>query len=313
MIKDFFKKLKGNNLFPFLFFLLVSCCLWLLQVLNEDYETDIPFSVSILNVPEGIELVDGNEAEVLVRLSDRGSVLLRYKLGKSHSLAVDFSDFKHRGGTLSLPVSLLKKQIATVVEGTTSIVQYHDDTLYVEVLQNRKLLPVKFNGKIDAAEHFEITNVVIDPIEVMVSAMPDKLEKMEFVETGYIVKKYLKNDRTFQVNIATDDFMSVEPSMVNVNVSVSPLKIKKVRVPVTQVNFPGPLFAMWLPNEVELSFEVSEANYELIGPSDFAVHLDYKDIISNVGGYAPLKLVSKSPLVKNVAVKPSKIVVGTLL
>lgn len=313
MIKDFFKKLKGNNLFPFLFFLLVSCCLWLLQVLNEDYETDIPFSVSILNVPEGIELVDGDEAEVLVRLSDRGTVLSRYKLGKSHSLVVDFSDFKHRGGTLSLPVSLLKKQIAAAIEGTTSVVQYHDDTLFVEVLQNRKLLPVKLNGKIDAAEHFEIINVAIDPVEVMVSAMPDKLEKMEFVETDYIVKKYLKNDRTFQVNIVTDDFMSVEPSVVNVNVSVSPLKVKKVRVPVTQVNFPGPLFAMWLPNEVELSFEVSEVNYELIGPSDFTVHLDYKDIISNVGGYAPLKLVSKSPFVKNVAVKPSKIVVGTFL
>ena len=53
MIKDFFKKLKGSSLLPFLFFLLVSCCLWLSLVLNEDYETDIPFSVSILNVPEG--------------------------------------------------------------------------------------------------------------------------------------------------------------------------------------------------------------------------------------------------------------------
>lgn len=313
MIKDFFKKLKGNNLFPFLFFLLVSCCLWLLQVLNEDYETDIPFSVSILNVPEGIELVDGDEAEVLVRLSDRGTVLSRYELGKSRSLTVDFSDFKHRGGTLSLPVSLLKKQVAAVIEGTTSVVHYHDDTLYVKVLQNRKLLPVKLNGKIDAAEHFEITDVVIDPVEVMVSAMPDKLDKMEFVETDYVVKKYLKNDRTFQVNIATSDFMSVEPSAVNVNVSVSPMKVKKVRVPVKQVNFPGPLFAMWLPNEVELSFEVSEANYELIGPGDFTVHLDYKDIISNVGGYAPLKLVAKSPLVKNVVVKPAKIIVGTFL
>ena len=313
MIKDFLKKLKGNNLLPFLFFLLVSCCLWLLQVLNEDYETDIPFSVSILNVPEGIELVDGDETEVLVRLSDRGTVLSKYKLGKSHSLTVDFSDFKHRGGTLTLPISLLKKQIAGVVEGTTSVVQYHDDTLYVKVLQNRKLLPVKLNGKIDAAEHFEITNVTIDPVEVMVSAMPDKLESMEFVETDYIVKKYLKNDRTFQVNIATCDFMSVEPSVVNVNVTVSPMKVKKVRVPVTQVNFPGPLFALWLPNEVELSFEVSEVNYELIGPGDFTVHLDYKDIISNVGEYAPLKLVSKSPLVKNVVLKPSKIIVGTLL
>ncbi len=313
MTKDFFKKLKGNNLLPFLFFLLVSCCLWLLQVLNEDYETDIPFSVSILNVPEGIELIDGNETEVLVRLSDRGTVLARYKLGKSHSLTVNFSDFKHHGGTLSLPVSLLKKQIAEVVEGTTSIVQYHDDTLYVQVMQSRKLLPVKLNGKIDAAEHYEIANIAIDPVEVMVSAMPDELEKMEYVETDYIVKKYLKSDRTFQVNIATADFMSVEPSMVNVNISVSPLKIKKVQVPVTQVNFPGPLYALWLPNEVELSFEVSEANYELIGPSDFTVQLDYKDVVSNVGGYAPLKLVSKSSLVKEVKLKPSKIIVGALL
>ena len=313
MTKDFFKKLKGNNLLPFLFFLLVSCCLWLLQVLNEDYETDIPFSVSILNVPEGIELIDGNETEVLVRLSDRGTVLAKYKLGKSHSLTVDFSDFKHHGGTLSLPVSLLKKQIAEVVEGTTSIVQYHDDTLYVQVMQSRKLLPVKLNGKIDAAEHYEIANIAIDPVEVMVSAMPDELEKMEYVETDYIVKKYLKSDRTFQVNIATADFMSVEPSMVNVNISVSPLKIKKVQVPVTQVNFPAPLYALWLPNEVELSFEVSEANYELIGPSDFTVQLDYKDVVSNVGGYAPLKLVSKSSLVKEVKLKPSKIIVGALL
>ena len=80
-------------------------------MLNEDYETDIPFSVSILNVPEGLELVDGNEAEIIVRLADRGTVLTKYKLGRSRSLTVDFSEFKHRGGTLSIPVSLLKKQI----------------------------------------------------------------------------------------------------------------------------------------------------------------------------------------------------------
>lgn len=313
MAKDFYKKLKGNNLLPFLFFLLVSCCLWLLQVLNEDYETDIPFSVSIHNVPEGIELVDGDETEVLVRLGDRGTVLAKYKLRKSHSLSVDFSDFKHRGGVLSLPMSQLKKQIAGVVEGTTSVVQYHDDTLYVKVVQSRKLLPVRLNGKIDAAEHYEITSVVIEPVDVMVSAMPDKLEKMEFVETDYTVKKYLKNDRTFQVNIATGDFMTAEPATVNIHVSVSPLKIKKVRVPVTMVNFPKSLFAMWLPNEVELVFEVSEANYEMIGPSDFAVQLDYNDVVANKGGYAPLKLVSTSPLVKNVVLKPSKILVGNIL
>ena len=313
MAKDFFKKLRGNNLFTFLFFLLVSCCLWLLQVLNEDYETDIPFSVSILNVPEGIELVNADKAEVLVRLNDRGSVLVKYKLGKSQSLTVDFSEFRHRGGTLSLPVAQLKKQIASVVEPTTSVVQYHDDTLYVDVLQNRKLLPVKLNGKIDAAEHYEITDIVIDPLDVMVSAMPDKLEKMEFVETDYTVKKYLKGDRTFQVNIAAGDFMTVEPSVVNVRVAVSPLKIKKVSVPVVKVNFPEPMYAAWMPAEVELSFEVSEVDYDIIGPSDFVVQLDYNDIVSAQGGYVPLKLVYSSPLARNVVQKPSQIKVESHL
>ena len=281
--------------------------------MNEDYETDIPFYVSIYNVPDNLELVDGDNAEVVVRLGDRGSVLSRYKLGKRLSLSVDLADFKHNGGMLSMPISMLKKQIAGVVEGTTSIIQYHDDSLFVKVKQNRKLLPVMFNGKIDAAEHYEVTSVNISPYDVMVSAMPDKLEKMEFVETEYVVKKYLKNDKTFTVKIATDDYMNVEPSVVDVHVTVSPLKVKKVRVPVTQTNFPKPFFAMWLPNEVELSFEVSEANYELIGPGDFVVNIDYNDILSANGGYVTLKLVKASSLVKNVVVTPSKVIVGKIL
>ena len=312
MNKDFFTKFKENNLFNFLFFLLVSCCLWLLQVLNEDYETDIPFSVSILNVPEGLELVDGNEAEIIVRLADRGTVLTKYKLGRSRSLTVDFSEFKHRGGTLSIPVSLLKKQIADVVEATTTIVQYHDDTLNVNVIQNRKLLPVKLNGKIDAAEHYEITSITIEPVDVMVSAMPDILENMEAVETEYVAKRYLKGNKTFKVNIASGDYMTTEPSVVDVNVSVSPLKTKKVLVPLSRVNFPKPFFAMWIPNEVEISFEISEANYELVGPGDFTVMLDYNDLVSNVGGKAPLKLFKKSPFVKNVVLSPSVVSVAYL-
>lgn len=295
---------------PFLFFLLVSCCLWLLQVLNEDYETDVPFAVSIQHLPDGIELLNEDDAKVLVRLSDRGTVLSKYNVGGMRTVAVNFSDIKHQGGTLSIPVSLLKKQISEIVEPTTSVVHYHDDTVYVKVVQSRKLLNVKLHGKIDAAEHYEITDVVIEPVDVMVSATPDRLENMEFVETEYVVKKYLKSDRTFQVNVAADEYMTVEPSVVNVKVSVSPLKVKKVRVPVVQVNFPMPLYAEWLPEEAEISFEVSEDNYELVSPGDFVVYLDYNDMLSAKGGYVELKLVSESPFVKNVELKPSKIIIG---
>ena len=44
---------------PFLFFLLVSCCLWLLQALNEKYETDIAFKLNVKGLPSDVEL-DGD-------------------------------------------------------------------------------------------------------------------------------------------------------------------------------------------------------------------------------------------------------------
>ena len=121
MNKDFFTKFKENSLFTFLFFLLVSCCLWLLQVLNEDYETDIPFNVTVQNIPDNVELVDKDDIEFGVRLHDRGTALLRYKFGHSRSVAVDYSEFRKQNGVLSLPVSVLKRQVANATIGISKL------------------------------------------------------------------------------------------------------------------------------------------------------------------------------------------------
>ena len=312
MNKDFFSKFKENNLFTFLFFLLVSCCLWLLQVLNEEYETDIPFNVIVNNVPDNIELVDG-DVEFGIRLHDRGTTLLKYKLRPERDVFVDFSELKKQKGVLSLPVSMLKKQVAGTIESTSSIVQYNEDTVYINIKQNRKLLPVRLNGKFDTAEHFEVSNIKITPADVMVSATPERLELMSFVNTEYIVKKYLKGDKEFTVRVVSDELMNVEPSVVKVQVSVSPLKVKKVRVPIKRENFPLHFYALWLPTEVELSFEVSESNYEMLGPGDFLVKLDYNDLLKADNGKVELSLVKASPLAKNIVIKPAVITIGNML
>ena len=312
MNKDFFTKFKENNLFNFLFFLLVSCCLWLLQVLNEEYETDIPFYVTVLNVPDNVELVDDDEIKFGVRLHDRGTTLLRYKIRHMEPLAVDFADLKKLDGVLSLPVSVLKKQVANSLESSSSVVQYNEDTVYINVKHNRKLLPVRLNGKIDAADHFEISDIKILPSDVMVSAAPERLEEMSFVNTEYVVKKYLKNDKEFIVRIVTDELMKVEPAEVRVQVEVSPMKVKKVRVPIKRINFPVHFYALWLPTEIELSFEVSESYYDVLGPGDFVVQLDYNEMLKVGSGKVELKLVKSHSLAKNVVLKPSTITVGIL-
>lgn len=290
-----------------MFFLLVSCCLWLLQTLNDDYETDIAFGISVQGLPKSIELVDPDGIDVEVRLHDRGTVLAGYKMQSEEPIPVDFSNFKYSNGVLALPVSVLKNQVQTRLQSTTSIVRFVYDTLYLNVRQNQKLVPVHVNGRIDAADHYEIQGIEVVPSSVMVSATPDALEKMEFLNTEFIVKRFMKADKVLTAKVVSEGTMGVEPSEVKVHIRVAPLKVKKAYVPVTKVNFPAYYHALWLPTEVEVAFEVPEAYYELLGPSDFAVQIDYNDIVNAHGKPVELKLVTSPSQAKNIVLTPNEI------
>ena len=310
--KKIFKKLEENNLFPFLFFLLVSCCLWLLQTLNVSYETGVSFDISIQHVPDNVELDRSGTIETDVVLRDKGTVIAKYKMMSKEPLQVDYSDFVYKNGVLSLPLSVLKSQVQDNLEATTSFVRFAEDTLHIAVKQNRKLLPVRVNGRIDAAEHYEVSGIEIVPSNVMVHATPDVLEKMEFVNTEFVVKRYLKGDKVIPVKVSLGGALDIEPVEVKLHVNISPLKVKKVRVHVENVNFPRSYHAMWLPTEVELTFEVSPLHYELLGSGDFSVQIDYNDIVNAHGRPVEIKLVKTPSQAKNVEYVPSSINVSIL-
>ena len=83
-------------------------------------------------------------------------------------------------------------------------------------------------------------------------------------------------------------------------------------VPIKRINFPVHFYALWLPTEIELSFEVSESSYDVLGPGDFVVQLDYNEMLKVGSGKVELKLVKSHSLAKNVVLKPSTITVGIL-
>ena len=53
-IRNFMLSDKSREFLIFLFFAFVSFCFWLLQVLNDDYETELSIPVKMKNVPESV-------------------------------------------------------------------------------------------------------------------------------------------------------------------------------------------------------------------------------------------------------------------
>ena len=279
--------------------------MWLLQTLNNKYETDITFRVNVSGLPGDVEL-DNDDTYFMARLRDDGTKLLGYELRGALPLEVEYNELDYSNGSLVLPLSVAKQKIEAVIGSSSSLVRLLQDTLLIDIKREMAVMPVKIDGVIDVADHFVVTDVEVVPSEVNVYATEAGLEGVNEVRTEYVVKKYLKNSVGFKAKLMAGELMTVEPSEVDVYVTVQPLVNRSVSVPVNYIGFPANYNAA-KPDEVELSYEVPETDAESIGAGDFVVSLDYKDIVLG-NGRAEFTVQPASHKVSNIKVKPSYII-----
>ena len=92
-MKDFLLSEKSREFFIFLFFFFVAGGFWLLQTLNNDYETEFSVPVRLRNVPENVVVTSEPVSKLRVRVKDKGTALLNYMLGKSfYPINIDFKE-----------------------------------------------------------------------------------------------------------------------------------------------------------------------------------------------------------------------------
>ena len=113
-IRSFLLSKKSREFLIFLFFVFVSFCFWLLQVLNDDYETEISISLKMKDVPENVVLTSELPEELKIGVKDRGTVLVNYKLGqKLYPLTLDFDEYADKGNQVRIPSMALSKRIGS--------------------------------------------------------------------------------------------------------------------------------------------------------------------------------------------------------
>lgn len=98
-IRKFLLSDKCKESLVFLFFVLVSFAFWMLQTLDDVYQTEFKVPLRLKNVPKEAVLTSELPGDVRVRVEDRGTVLLNYMLGRTFfPISFDFNDYKDRGG-----------------------------------------------------------------------------------------------------------------------------------------------------------------------------------------------------------------------
>lgn len=280
-VKDFLESTKSREFLIFLFFFVVAGSFWLLQTLNDDYETEFSIPVRLRNVPNNVVITSETTSEVRVRVKDRGTVLLNYLVSKNFfPVNLDFNDYPATNNQIRILASEYERRISSQLSASTRLLSVTPDTLeYIYSTGESKSIPIKFQGKAVAGREYYITDTIFTPDSVLVYA-PSAI--LDTITSAYIDRVNLENisdTLNYQASLVNIRGAKFVPNTTLLTLPVDIYTEKTVEVPVYGINFPSSRILRTFPSKVQVTFQVGLSRYKEITGDFFAVNIPYQDLV----------------------------------
>lgn len=308
-IKDFLLSDKSREFFVFLFFFFIASGFWLLQTLNNDYETEFTVPVRLKGIPNDVVLISEPPSEVTIRVKDKGTVLLNYMLGKSfYPLVLDFQDYKGVNNHVRVVAAEFQKKLQTQLNASTQFLEAKPDTLdYFYSTGEAKRVPVRLKGNISAARQYYLADTFFQPDSVLVYASKEVLPSIQEVFTEPVSVSGLSDTLRKQVPLAFTKGVKTVPSSVQMVLPVDIFTEKTVEVPVEGVHFPPGKVLRTFPSKVQVTFRVGMSRFRQITADHFHLMVSYEELMESESEKYRLRLNHLPEGVSQVRIQPEQV------
>lgn len=281
MMKDFLFSDRSREFFLFLFFFFVAGGFWLLQTLNGEFEDDLQVPLRLKGVPNDVVITSELPQSLQLRIKDRGTVLLNYKVGKDFlPLSIDFDKVKGSDHHVRLPFSQLEKQLLSQLNASTRLLSVKPDTLdFYYTRAKSKRVPVRMKGKITPAQTYFLADTLFRPDSVEVFAPAAMLDTIDAAYTAYTEWSNVADTvkRTFDLH--TQQGVKFIPQQVEVQLFTDVYTEAAIEVPLEGVDFPRDKALRAFPSKVKVHFQVGKNRYKSLRASEFQLKVSYDELM----------------------------------
>ena len=310
VVRNFLFSSVNKEFLIFLFFLVLSSIFWLMMTLNETYEQEICVPVRLVNVPKNAVMTTEIDDTVRVTVRDKGYALATYMYGdRIAPISVNFAAYANRqAGYGAVPAQELLKMINQRFTGSSKVVQLKPDRLdfYFNYGYSRRL-PVRMSGYVVPGRSYYLARTRFWPDVVTVYASKRTLDSLRFVKTVPI--NIVNFGDTVIQTVALEKIKGVKivPGTVRIGLYPDILTEESIDVPVTAVNMPEGKVLRTFPSKVKVSFTVGASMFRNVGPEQFAVVVDYNELMEHPSDKCNIYLKSSPHSVRNARLHISQV------
>ena len=283
VVRNFLFSSVNKEFLIFLFFLVLSSIFWLIMSLNETYEKEICVPVRLVGVPKNTVLTSDMEDTVRVTVRDKGFALLAYMYGdKMQPIYVNFANYANRQtGCGVVPAQDLLRFVNQRFT-QSKVTQVKPDKLdFFFNFGVSKRLPVRMAGYVVPGKSFYLARTVFWPDMVTVYASKKVLDSLRYVKTVPI--NIVNFSDTVIRNVALEKIKGVKvvPDVVRIGLYPDIMTEESIDVPVKAENMPEGKVLRTFPPKVRVNFIVGASMFRSISEEQFAVVVDYNELVGN--------------------------------
>lgn len=308
-IRKFLLSNKCKECLVFLFFVLVSFAFWMLQTLDDVYQTEFKVPLRLKNVPKEAVLTSELPNEVRVRVEDRGTVLLNYMLGRTFfPVSFDFNDYRDKGTHVHISSAELLKKVAAQLNVSTHLISVRPDTLdFIYTMGKAKKVPVRLNGEVRAGLQYYVSHIGFVPDSVIAYAPQEVLDTLTAAYTEQVDLENVADTLHKRVSLQKLKGVKFVPAYNDLSVYVDMYSEKTVEVPIVGINFPANKVLRTFPSKVQVTFQVGLMHFKEISSEDFFIGVTYEDILKTNGDKLLLTLKSVPDYVSHARIIPASV------
>lgn len=308
-IRKFLLSNKCKECLVFLFFVLVSFAFWMLQTLDDVYQTEFKVPLRLKNVPKEAVLTSELPNEVRVRVEDRGTVLLNYMLGRTFfPVSFDFNDYRDKGTHVHISSAELLKKVAAQLNVSTHLISVRPDTLdFIYTMGKAKKVPVRLSGEVRAGLQYYVSHIGFVPDSVIAYAPQEVLDTLTAAYTERVDLENVADTLHKRVSLQKLKGVKFVPAYNDLSVYVDMYSEKTVEVPIVGINFPANKVLRTFPSKVQVTFQVGLMHFKEISSEDFFIGVTYEDILKTNGDKLLLTLKSVPDYVSHARIIPASV------
>ena len=310
MVRNFLFSSANREFLTFFFFLVLSTIFWLMTALNETYEREIGVPAYLVNIPKNVVVTSDMEDTVRVTVRDKGFALLAYTYGEGiRPINVNFqSAITRQSGYGVVSSQELMKMINQRFSGSSKIVQVKPDRLdfhYTYGLSRQ--VSVKMSGHVVPGKSFYLARTRFWPEKVTVYGSKQALDSLRFVKTVPINITNFNDTVLRTVALETIKGVKIVPNTVRIGLYPDILTEENIEVPITAINMPEGKVLRTFPQRVPVNFIVGASMFRSISPEQFAVVVDYNEIIDHPSDKCSIHLRETPQGVRNARLKMTQV------